>query len=155
LHRVNLCFTERKATGIGIIYVQFITLSLTFHLDLDLPKCLFLSSFPNEILCVFLISPVHFSCSICPTVSQLTPHQHSLTNTNHTAPHYAISFIPLPITLPSEQNSPSAIFLAQYFKCSVQWNTNTNTHNRTHLILYNSKYLFTTLTCCIANCVIV
>jgi len=94
LNSKNLCFTERKATGIVIIYVQFITLFLTFHLNLDFPKCIFLSKFPTEILCVFLISPVYFSCPICPTVSQFTPHQHSLTNTNHTAPQYAILFSP-------------------------------------------------------------
>jgi len=30
--RKNLYFTERKATRIVILYVQFITFSLTFHL---------------------------------------------------------------------------------------------------------------------------
>ena len=80
-------FTERNATEIAILYVQFITLSATFHLGLDLAKCLFLSGFPSEILCVFLISAVHFSCPICPSVFQLTTHHHSLTSTNHAAPH--------------------------------------------------------------------
>ena len=67
---------------------------LTFHLELDLSKCLSLSTFPTENLCVSLISPVHFSCPICPTVSQFTPHQHSLTNTKHAATYCAILFTP-------------------------------------------------------------
>jgi hypothetical protein len=114
LHSKNLCFTERKATVIVIIYVQFITLSLTFHLDLDFPKFLFLSKFPTEILCVFLISTVYFSCSICPTVSQFTPHQHSFSSTHHTAPHNAILFFPwyffcLPTKI-SLSHGPSTVF---------------------------------------------
>jgi len=153
LHRKKLGLTERKAKLILIIYVQFITLSLTFHLELDLPKCIFRSRFPTEILCLFLIFSVHFSRPMCPTVSQFTPHQYSLTNTNHTAPHYAILFISLPLTLSSDQKCFSAMVLAQYLKCLVQWNTYTKTQYLTHLILYNSKYLFTTPTSC-SNCVI-
>jgi len=40
--------------------VQFITVFLTFHLGLDILKCLFLSSFQTEILCVFSISRSEF-----------------------------------------------------------------------------------------------
>jgi hypothetical protein len=132
-----LCFTERKATGIVVVYVQFVTLSLTFLLDVDLKKCLFLSRIPPDILCAFLITPVHFSCPISPTVSQFTPHQHSLSSTKSAAPLYAISFIPLLLTQSSNQTPLSAMVLVQYFKCLFQWNTNTKTHHRTHLILYN------------------
>jgi hypothetical protein len=98
--------TERKATGTVILYVQFITLSFTFRRGLDLPNCLFLSGFPTANVCVFLIYPVHFSFPTCPTVFQFTNHQHSLTSSNHAAPHCAIFYISLLLPLSSEQISP-------------------------------------------------
>jgi hypothetical protein len=110
-----LYFTERKATGIVMLNIQFITLSLTSHLDPDLPKCLFFLRFPTKFVCVFLISPVRFSRPFCPTVLQFTTHHQyqfpqyvSLVpsvqlsfsspptgSTIHAAPHCANLFIPL------------------------------------------------------------
>ena len=104
-----------------------------------LSKCLFLSTFPIEILCAFLISPVHFSCPICPTVPQFTPHQNSLTNTNHAASYCVIFFIPLTLPQSSDQISSSAPGLAQCLKCLVLWNTNTNTHHRTQFCVVATR----------------
>jgi len=108
----DLYFTERKATRIVILYVQFITFSLTFHLWLDLNNCLFFSGVSTDILCVFLISPMHFSCPICCIFFQFTTHQHLLNSTDHATPHSAISFIPLLNHLSSDQISLSAPVLA-------------------------------------------
>ena len=92
--RKNLYFTERKATGIVILYVQFNILFLTCHLDLDLPRCLFLSGFQTEILCVFLFSLVRFPCPICPTLFQFTTHHHSIS----LVPSVPLSFSSPPTT---------------------------------------------------------
>jgi len=48
----NFYFTERKAAGIVIPYVQFITLFSTFYLGLDLPKCLFFQTLQIK-FCVY------------------------------------------------------------------------------------------------------
>jgi len=114
---------------------------LTFHLGLVLPKCVFLSWFPTEILCVFLISPVRFSCPICPTVFQFTTHQKSVTSTNHAAPHCRTLFIPLLLPLPSQHISPLAPVLTK-FSFFFLWNTKRNIHFRTHLIICKRYYLF-------------
>ena len=89
---------------------------LTSHLALDLPKCIFLSRFPAEIVGEFLISPVPFPCPICPTVFQFTTHRHSLTISYLAAAHRAILFIPLLHPLSSVQVSHSASVLAKYFR---------------------------------------
>jgi hypothetical protein len=57
-----------------MLYVQFITSSLTSHLDPDLPECLFLSRIQTEIFCLFIISPFPSSRPLCPTVLQFTTH---------------------------------------------------------------------------------
>jgi len=111
-----LYFTDRKYTSIVIHFVKFITLSLASHLVPDLPKCIYLSRFPSEIFCVFLISPVHFLCPICPTVFQFTTHHNSLTSTNPAAANRAILFIPLLLPMPSDQISHSASVIAKYFR---------------------------------------
>ena len=49
--------------------------------------------------CVFLISPVHFSCPICPTLFQLTTHHHSLTISP--VPSVQLSFSSSPTTIHS------------------------------------------------------
>jgi hypothetical protein len=64
---------------------------------------------------VHLPPPVHFSCPICPPHFQFTTHLHSLSNTNPAAPLCTILFIPPLIPLTSDQISPSAPVLAQYF----------------------------------------
>ena len=112
----NLFFAEWKAIWIVILYVQFTTLTFTFHRGLDLQNCLFLSGLPTEILCVFVISLVHFSCPICPTDYQFTTHQHLLINTIHAAPQCAVLFIPLLLPLSSDQISPSVPVPTQYFR---------------------------------------
>jgi len=127
-----LYITERKANGIVILYVQFITLSLTFHFYLDFPKCLFLSGFQTKIvLCIFNISGAfllsHLSHCLSvhsqPTIThQYKPYGFPLCNFVH----------PLLLPLSSDQLSPSAPGLTQYLKCIVLWNTNTNTHHPTH-----------------------
>ena len=135
-------FTERKATVIVILYVQFITLSVTFHLGLDLPKCLYFSGFPTEIFLVILISPVRFSCPTCRTVCQFTTHHQSVNSTNNAAPHCAILFIPLPLLLSSHQISPSVYVLSWYFFVSSlehkhkHKHSPSNTHNSVLPIMF-------------------
>jgi hypothetical protein len=121
-----------EATGIVFLYVHF----MTFSLGLDVLDCLYISGFQTEILCVFLISPVHFSRPICPTVFQFPTHLYSVTSTNHAASHCAILFILLLLPLSSYQISPSVSVLAQYFRVNSlehkhKPNTNTNTNTNT------------------------
>jgi len=98
------------------------------------------SRFPSENLCVFLISPVHFSCPICPTVFQFTSHQHSLTSKNHVAPHCAILFVLLLLPLSSERVSPSAADSMYYFRVfSLEHkhkHTQSNTINSVKQVLF-------------------
>ena len=132
-------FTERKATGNVILYVQFTTLFLTFHLGLDLRNFLFLSGFQTEFLCVFLTSLVNFSFPICPTVFQFTTHHHSTPSTNHATPHCAISFIFL--LLASLQNKYLLQSLFQHsISLFILWNT--NTHHRTQFCVPETGFFF-------------
>jgi hypothetical protein len=66
---------------------KYITFSLTFHLGTDFPMCLFVSGVQPEILRVFLISPVNFSCPICRTVFQFTTNSRSVPIPYYEATH--------------------------------------------------------------------
>ena len=139
-----------------MLYVHFITLSLTFHLGLDLPKGLFLSGFPTEILFVFLISPVNFSCPICRTPFQFTTHHHSLPSTNHAAPHCAVLSIPRYSRSPPFKTNISLIPCSStIIPCSAATQTYIIQHNSVYLKLFvhNSVLLSTISVICMNSCI--
>jgi len=64
--------------------------------------------------CVYFNFSSAFFLSHLSTVFQFTTHHHSVTSTNHAAPHSTISFILVQIPLSSHQISPSTPVLVQY-----------------------------------------
>ena len=141
-------FTERKATGILIFCAQFITLCIYILIRPRSPKMPVPLSVSNySFMCI-----INFSSSFplshlshCISVHQPPTFTHS---TNHASAHRAILLTPLfPLSL--DQISHSGHFKAQYFKCFILWNTNTNTHDRIYLNLYNLKCLLTSPTLCV------
>jgi len=83
-----------------MLYVQFITLTLTSHTGLEIPNLIFLSGFLEMKLFVYIFnssSSILFSLlSHCLSVHT---HQSSVTSKNHVDRHYVIYRIPLLLPL--------------------------------------------------------
>ena len=89
-------FTEPKATGNVMLYVQFITLSLTSHKGLEIPNLLFLSGFLEmKVFVYFFTFSSSFLLSHPSQCLSVHTHQNSLTSTNHADRHYVIYHFPL------------------------------------------------------------
>ena len=99
--------------------------------------------------CEFLLSHLLYSI-------QFTSNQHSLPSTDHAAPHSAVLFIPLLLSLPKKISSFPVLALFFHVLSLEHKDTPSNTHNSVYpkLSIHNSVLLCTISVICVNSCVL-
>jgi len=128
----GLYFTKRKTTGIANSYVQFNTLSFNISFRTRSLKVPFLINVSNwKFVCFFNFSSSFLLSHLSHCLSVHSPP--TFTHQYKTCSYLLCDFIhPLLLILSSDQISPSALGVAQYFRvlfCGTQTQTHTIEHN--------------------------